>query len=414
MSADEKVSARRRGSRVLVSLNVSGESPGLTPSVPYRRGPFHHTVKPVADPARILLVRPSALGDVCRSVPLLVSLARRWPGAQIDWLVRDEYIPAVAAHPDLGEAVSFPRRNFRAWWRHPGVAVRGLRWMQALRGRHYDLVIDAQGLLRSGLFAMATGAPRRVGYANAAEFGWIGLTTGHSVPREMHAVDRMLTLLEREGLPIIPDMRLYTRDEDRAALHPRLREARRALVVAPGSRWPGKRWPAKRFATLIERLLAEGLTDVVALVGAPAERAQCDALIGLARREPRMLDLIGRTSVGGLMATVEAASLVVANDSAALHMAVGFGRPIVALFGPTRVDLVGPYRRPQDVLQRVAPGERLDHKDGRHGRAMMDRLAVDDVLDAARERLLRLPDPQARTPRARSERAVASPVGAAR
>jgi ADP-heptose:LPS heptosyltransferase len=65
----------------------------------------------------------------------------------------------------------------------------------------------------------------------------------------------------------------------------------------------------------------------------------------LAAREPRVIDLVGKTTVGQLMALVQGASLVIANDSAALHMAVGFDRPSVGLFGPTRLELVGPYQK---------------------------------------------------------------------
>lgn len=87
------------------------------------------------------------------------------------------------------------------------------------------------------------------------------------------------------------------------------------------------------------------------------------------------------------MNVIEHAALVVANDSAALHIAVGFGRPIVALFGPTRVERVGPYRREGDVLQVRRPGDTFDHK-VEASRAMMERISVEDVVAACEERLL--------------------------
>ena len=83
------------------------------------------------------------------------------------------------------------------------------------------------------------------------------------------------------------------------------------------------------------------------------------------------------------MALVESSSLVIANDSAALHMAVGFDRPMVALYGPTRVDRVGPYGREADVIQHVTPSDRLDHKDGAAGRALMERIGVEEVVSRA-------------------------------
>lgn len=353
-------------------------------------------------PEKILLIRPSALGDVCRSVPVLARLKRRWPEARIDWLVQEEFAPAVAAHPDLGAVVPFPRRRLRGWWRRPRAARETVGFLGSLRAGGYDVAIDCQGLLRSGIFARATGARERVGFAAARELGWLGLNRRVDVPDDAHAVERMMALvdgwLERwhsgakseESDGAAPDMRLYVRDEDRTALEPSLASARgRYALVAPTSRWPGKRWPAERFALLCAHMLNEGMVERIAVVGAGSERDQCGPLLELAAREERIVDLVGRTSVGGLMAAVEGSGLVIANDSAALHMAVGFDRPVVALFGPTRVDRVGPWRREADVIQHIETGERMDHKSEAAGRRMMERISLEEVLEKTRTALRR-------------------------
>lgn len=335
-------------------------------------------------PDSILLIRPSALGDVCRTVPVLASLRAAHPGARIDWLVQDTFADAIAAHPALTSVIPFERaalgRDLASG--EPGSTIDLVRRLRAAR---YDRVIDAQGLFRSGLLSLATGARRRVGYANAQELGWLGYTERHHVPRASHAVDRMLTLLDRAGIPPAADMRLFTLPTWKQwaeitlgvghGRHP----GRGLAVLAPTSRWPGKRWPAARFAELARSLLAMGF-DRVAIVGAKSERSQCAPLLDLASREERVLDLIGKTSVGELMAVIELASVVVANDSAAIHMAVGFDRPMVALYGPTSIALVGPYRRDRDVIQHIQPGETLDHKDEHAGVAMMERISVDEVV----------------------------------
>lgn len=344
----------------------------------------------MTDPQRILLIRPSALGDVCRTVPVLVSLRRRYPDAAIDWLVNDTFRAAIEAHPDLTGIVEFPRGRFAPMWRRPSLAAEFRRWLRTLRDASYDLVLDCQGLARSGAIAWATRAARRVGYSNAEEFGWVGLNESVFAPRESHAVDRMLEIARQAGAPPVVDMRLYTPPTDREAMDPRLR-GRSFVVVAPSSRWSGKRWPASRFGAIARRLLEETDAGAIAVVGGPGEEAQCEPLRALAREEDRIVDLVGRTSIGGLMAVIEASRLVIANDSAAVHMAVGFDRPLVALFGPTDIGRVGPYRREHDVLQARIAGERIDYKNGPLGAAMMERIEVDDVFRAAVERLARSP-----------------------
>jgi heptosyltransferase-1 len=346
--------------------------------------PLHYAPHPPRD--RILIIRPSALGDVCRSVPVLVSLKRAFPSASIDWLVQDSFVDAVRAHPDLSEAIPFQRGRFGK------LAMRGrfaelFGWLGQLRCRRYDLVVDAQGLARSGFIARATAAPRRIGYADARELGWLGYTQRCRVPRGLHAVDRMLELLRSAGIPPVPDMRLYPPEVD-----PRWmieRSLSRYVVLAPTSRWPGKRWPADRFAALAAGLLDIGV-EQIALVGSASERDQIGPLLDWAANERgagRVIDLIGSTSVASLMWLIKGARLVVASDSAALHMAVGFNRPAVALFGPTRIALVGPYHRDADVIQHITPADTLNHKRESAGRALMDRITVAEVLEAATHRL---------------------------
>ncbi len=337
-------------------------------------------------PEQILIIRPSALGDVCRTVPVLVSLRRAYPSARIDWLVQDGYALAVACHPDLSHVVEFPRRRFGGWW-NPEVALEIVRWLRGLGRERYGLVVDCQGLLRSGLFCYATGSPRRIGYANAAELGWLGLNERVRVPREMHTVDRMLALVEHLGVTPVRDMRLYTDagERDAVAADPRL--AGPYAVIAPTSRWSGKRWPAARFAEVARRLLgSEGIDPVerVVIMGGKNERAQCGPLLELCARDNRALDLVGHTSISRLMAVIERSSLVLANDSAVLHIAVGLGRPIVGLYGPTRVDLVGPYGRAGQVVQNVTPADRLEHKNGAAGLRLMERITVEDVMAKVR------------------------------
>lgn len=340
-------------------------------------------------PERILLIRPSALGDVCRSVHLLAHLRLAYPDARIDWLVRDGFREAIEYHPALTGVVPFERSRLGHDMKRgrPGSTIAFLR---ALRRERYDLVIDAQGLFRSGLFAFATGAPKRIGHRRAAESARMFYTQTVDTPLEAHTVDRMAALLGPLGIESTFDLRLTPPPAARERLahdDPLGAPGLRYAVFAPTSRWASKRWPIERFDRLCEALLAaRGGPDAVVCVGAPSERDQCAPLLARSASDGRVIDRVGATGVGDLMALIERAALVVANDSAALHMAVGLARPAVALFGPTRVDRVGPYGRGRDVLQHLRPGDTLDHKDDRNA-TLMERISVDEVLEACLARL---------------------------
>ena len=322
---------------------------------------------------------------------MLASLRRAWPDARIDWLVQKGFEGAIEAHPALtangGGAVLFDRKRFGRW--HSPSAQGGLlEWLKTLRTKRYDVVIDAQGLLRSGLITRAAGAPVRVGFADAREGGWLGYTHRVKAPKRMHTVDRMLALLPSIGVEPVKDLRLYAASEEIAAVE--LDVPGRFAVLAPTSRWPGKQWPDERYVEVGRDLLERRGFDRLVIVGGAGEQSQVPTLAAWgASQGGRVLDLIGKTSVSRLMALVARCGLLVGSDSAAVHIAVGFGRPCVALYGPTDTATVGPATEgvtraaPVVVVQRVRPGEPLGHKTPEPGRTYMSRITTGDVIDAA-------------------------------
>lgn len=312
--------------------------------------------------SRILLVKPSALGDVCRSMPVLASLRASYPDARIDWFVQDDFAEAVRGHPGLSSVVAFPRRTWRRWWM-PG-SVRGvLRLRREIRESGYDLAFDLQGLLRSGIFLQAARGARRVVWREAREGAWLAGTERHRRRGGPDATEVMLALLQDAGVAPIRDPRMHltaaaTEEWDRRRTSEGLD---RYVALAPTSRWPSKRWPAERWRMLAERLVQRG--ERVVMLGAGSERDQVRACM------PRegALDLAGAVSLGGWLAAIAGAAAVVANDSAATHAAVGFGRPLVAIYGATDPAAVGPFGRPESVVSPpgVAPSDPHAYRDER-------------------------------------------------
>lgn len=321
-------------------------------------------------------------------MPVLASLRAAWPSATIDWIVQAEFAPAVASHPAVDEVIPFHRERWRSWWRRPGAFVEAIGWLRGLRRRRYDIVIDCQGLSRSALMTLATGAKRRVGHRDARELGWLAYNQRVTHARETHTVDRMLELVEACGIPSIPDMRLYLDEDDRAWW-----AARRAtlglieapyVVLAPTSRWRSKRWPVERWPDLVESLQAVGFSRCLA-IGAPGEQEQVAPLAAM----DGVTSLVGETSISQTMAVIAEAGLVIANDSAPLHMAVGFDRPCVGLFGPTDPAIVGPYGRLDSVIRstRSAKDASVHYRDKRPRTDLMQRITTAQILERVHEML---------------------------
>ncbi len=331
----------------------------------------------LASSGRVLIVRPTALGDVCRTVPALVTLRRAFPDARIDWLVHEGFTEAIEHHPALDGVIGFPRKRFSRLLTHPQHWRAFGRWLGQLKRNRYDLVVDLQGLARSGFFSWWTGAQTRIGFANAREGAWLGYTQRYEVDRKLHTVDRMLGLLEAAGFEVVRDMSLYVSERDRQWAGSYLKERglldRPFVCLAPTAQWLCKCWPLDRFEQIGGRLQKEKNWGVVVL-GAPSEQAQIQPLLdGLGVDLPS-------TTVGQLMALVEACSLLVCNDSGPLHMGVGLNKPIVSLFGPTDPAVVGPYQRSESVVA-VADAQDVSYRVRKDDQTLIGQISVESVWD---------------------------------
>lgn len=309
---------------------------------------------------RVLIVRPSALGDVARTVPALVTLRKAMPDAHITWLVRDVFADVVRHHPMLDAVIAFPRQRFAATWRKPLRLLESLRWMRReLRGPGFDIAIDLQGLLRSGLFTRRTGAKMRLGFANAREHANWFYNRKHEIDERLHTVDRMLGLLEAEGYAPVRDMRLYVGDADQQWWAAQRFADEPYVCIAPTAKWRSKQWPAENYIDLARRLLGDGRAGRhIVLIASPDEHAALQPMVEALRdSHPQTTVSLPRTTVGQMMALIRGCRLFVGNDSGPLHIAVGFDRPLVSVFGPTDPRLVGPYQREDSIVAAPLPAD---------------------------------------------------------
>lgn len=303
--------------------------------------PTRATLRDLA-PERIVLIKPSALGDIVHALPVLSALRSLYPAARITWVVNRAYESMLRGHPDLDATLPFDRGAARSGF------FAGLRswtrFVRNLRAERADLVIDLQGLLRSGLLTLASGARFRVGLSGSREGSRWAYT--HIVPtpqrRAAHAVDRSWQVIEALGgghLPKRFHLPLAPEAVGRAAewLEPLPRPW---LMLGPGSRWLTKRWLPEHFAALADRAVRE-FGGTVVLVGTPDEVPLAEAV--RTAYQGRSLDLTGKTSLSELVAVLARADVMVANDTGPLHVAAALGRPVVAPYTCTKAAITGPY-----------------------------------------------------------------------
>ena len=228
----------------------------------------------------------------------------------------------------------------------------------------------------------ASGARLRVGDRGAREGAWLGANRRVRVSPDCHEVDRMLELAVAAGAVIDPDPTLYVPSAASAWWREEAAKREDAFtVLATTSRWSSKAWPTDAWVELGTRLVERGSTKWIGLLGSSGEVQHVSEVAeALDARGIPCVDWSGRTNVAQMMAIIEAATLTVSNDSAALHMAVGLGGRYVGLFGPTDPARVGPWRKPEWAIRApLEPGEQLSYRDAALGDRIMSRLSVDAV-----------------------------------
>jgi lipopolysaccharide heptosyltransferase I len=309
--------------------------------------------------SRTLIIKPSSMGDVVQALPVLTALKETHPRAHVSWLVAKPFAGILDGHPRLDETIVFDRQRFGRFSFSLTVATEFVRFMEDLRRRRFTTVIDLQGLFRSGLLTLATGAPARVGFRGARELAPLFYTAEVAPPSQaVHAVDRYMAVARRIGLaePEATD-HLPISPAERSAIRRRLTEAGLApgdpfLAVCAHARWPTKQWPPERFAAVLDRMReARGARAV--LVGSPDAAGSARTIADAMARPP--IDLTGGTTLKELSAVLGEARVMLTNDSGPMHVAAAVGRPVVAIFGPTNPRRTGPYGPGHRVLAGRAP-----------------------------------------------------------
>lgn len=302
---------------------------------------------------KILILKPSSLGDVIHALPVLRLLKQHWPKSRIYWWLDVNLVPLLERDQDLEGVFAFKRKRWAEPQRWPEI----LSSIRAMRDHRFDLTIDLQGLARSSMFAWLANADTLVGLDNEREGGREGARalydlTPPRAPARAHAVDRYLAVLPLLRVPVhwnfewLPPRPAAARSV-RETWAPEI-ERDRWIVFLPGGRWDNKRWPVQNFVKL-----AKWFGDIPALkmvvLGSKGERPLGEEIAAAA--PDRCLNLAGSTALDEMIEWIRLSKLTITNDTGPMHVAAAMRRPVLAVFGPTAPWNTGPYGQLDHVMQ---------------------------------------------------------------
>jgi heptosyltransferase I len=329
----------------------------------------------IPDGGRICIVMMSAVGDTVHVLPVVTALKRHDPGVRITWVLQPLPTSLVRGHAAVDEILPFdPRRGWRAF---ADIA-------KLLRRRQFDLVIDLQVAMKAGIVTALAPAPRKLGFdrARARDLNWMFTTERIPAHPPQHVQEQYLEFLRHLGVDPEPiDWAIGPFVDERGWQREFIADVGvgyAAINIATSN--PDRDWMPDRWAAVIDVLEQRyGLRAVLVGGRSARELATRDAIVASTHASP--VDALG-SGFRKLIAILEGSELVLALDSAPLHMAVAVGRPVVSLMANADPRRTGPFRSCHDLIVDAYhdPGEIAPvSMQRRWGR--MPRITVDAVLE---------------------------------
>jgi len=294
---------------------------------------------------RILIIKLSSLGDIIHTLPCLSILRKAFSNAHIDWVTEELGASLLSGHPYIDNVIIYKRYIWPSYLKR-GMWLRLINEVRAflkdLR-RQYDIVLDFQGLLKSGIITALAKGKREIGF-KGKEFNYLFLKEKVPVNYNEHAVIRYLRLIEYLGIPIrkIEFPLPYN--------HKKWDIPKPFVVISPLARWESKLWFKERWIALTKEL--EKIGYKVVFIGSMKDE---DYIGDICRDIPSAINLSGKTSLKELACLYREATLTISVDTGPMHLAAAVGTPVIALFGPTDPNRTGPFGGGHRVIYHSLP-----------------------------------------------------------
>ncbi|HTK38313.1 MAG TPA: lipopolysaccharide heptosyltransferase I [Pyrinomonadaceae bacterium] len=287
---------------------------------------------------KILIVKLGAIGDIVHTLPVLAAIRHEMPKSEISWAVEKRSAEILRGNEVIDNLIEVDTRSIRgkaATEILPEIASQ----LKELRKFKFDIALDLQGLLKSGMIAKLSGARRRWGFSKTAlrePASRIFLTKTVDIPPQTHVIRKNL-MLAAEALKIpVPDENfefpIFASEEHRAEADEIIEKTGSEFAILnPAGGWVTKLWHAEKFGQLADRIY-EKYGMISAIATGPNEETLAETV----RKNSRSGKLVlAQPSLKGFYELAKRSKIYVGGDTGPTHIAVAAGARVVGLFGPT-------------------------------------------------------------------------------
>lgn len=330
----------------------------------------------------ILVIKLSAIGDVIHALPISYAIKETYPDAHVTWVVEPPAYDLLTNNPYIDEIIVFHKKEFK---KKSGFKKHFAPLMKQLRARKYDIVLDLQGLAKSGILALLARGKKKIGTCDMRELS--GLVSKPTVGKNAggHIVERYLDVARAIGCrteKIVFPVCTTQKERDNAQRY--LRDGGvngEYAVLAVGTNWKNKCWSPTNFAKLADWLVEQGITPVLIGGGAKDEARGKEIT---ANMKETAVNLIGKTTLKELAVVIEKAKVFIGGDTGPAHLAAGLGVPTIELMGPTDANRNGPYRQTGNAIEIDADCKYCWKRDCARGIDCLSQITVQQVIDKVR------------------------------
>ena len=325
----------------------------------------------------ILIIKPSALGDIVHSLPFLAAVKKQFSDAKIDWVVAHGLHTFLEGHPMINRLWVIKKDQWKKL-AHVSQTFREINELKkGLKASNYDVAVDLSGLFRSGVISYFSKAKIKLGFKESDEGSPFFYTHKIHGSMDIHAIDRYLEIAKFMGCnignieypfaPYNPDPLILNRLPEKY------------IIICPSAGKPANRWQAQKFGILAAKLK---LPSIVI-----ASRTETDiADIVVTSSDGKAISVAGQTNLKELVALIKKASFFICNDTGPMHIAAALDVPVFAIFGPANPIRTGPYGNIHTIIQKKLDCSPCYAKQPCSHFKCMNDLSVEDVFKAINQR----------------------------